>query len=175
MLSRTQPRPAAAPRLTLAEIQNPMIDAYLAALPDGREPRIVASRTVFVADDRAESMRFAETGLARLRARHARTGRARGSESTDELIAAFDVHLGTPDDVVASPGRTARSPARPTSWCRCTRSTRLIHTSCGRSRWSPSRWRRPWDGAGTRRESAEWRDRARSPAERGDDDAADRC
>ena len=102
MLSRTQPRPAAAPRLTLAEIQNPMIDAYLAALPDGREPRIVASRTVFVADDRAESMRFAETGLARLRARHARTGRARGSESTDELIAAFDVHLGTPDDVVAS-------------------------------------------------------------------------
>ena len=102
LLSRTQPRPASAPRLSLAEIQNPMIDAYLAALPAGREPRIVASRTVFVADDHAEAMRFAESGLARLRARHARTGRAKGSESVDELIAAFDVHLGTPDDVIAS-------------------------------------------------------------------------
>src|SRR6202795_5327210 len=34
MLSRTQPRPASAPDLSLAEIQNPMIDAYLAALPE---------------------------------------------------------------------------------------------------------------------------------------------
>ena len=31
-----------------------MIDAYLEALPLGRAPRILASRTVFVADDRAE-------------------------------------------------------------------------------------------------------------------------
>src|SRR5437879_2679459 len=51
MLSRTQPRPAGAPGLSLAEIQNPMIDAYLAVLPAGREPRILASRTVFVVDD----------------------------------------------------------------------------------------------------------------------------
>src|SRR5438105_1352470 len=36
MLSRTQPRPAAAPHLSLPEIQHPMIDAYLAALPQGR-------------------------------------------------------------------------------------------------------------------------------------------
>ena len=35
LLSRTQPRPANAPGLSLAEIQNPMIDAYLAALPEG--------------------------------------------------------------------------------------------------------------------------------------------
>src|SRR2546426_10851951 len=46
MLSRTQPRPANAPDLSLAEIQNPMIDAYMEALPEGREPRILASRTV---------------------------------------------------------------------------------------------------------------------------------
>src|SRR3989442_10233113 len=38
MLSRTQPRPAGAPGLSLPEIQNPMIDAYLEALPEGREP-----------------------------------------------------------------------------------------------------------------------------------------
>ena len=33
MLSRTQPRPREAPRLSLPDIQNPMIDAYLEALP----------------------------------------------------------------------------------------------------------------------------------------------
>src|SRR4051795_7315188 len=81
MLSRTQPRPAEAPDLSLSKIQHPMIDAYLEALPreailQGRAPRILASRTVFVADDRAEAMRLAETGLARQRARYAAIGRA---------------------------------------------------------------------------------------------------
>ena len=102
MLSRTQPRPPDAPHLSLAEIQNPMIDAYLAALPEGREPRILASRTVFVADDRAEALRLAETGLARFRARRAASGRAMGDGSLDGLIAALDVHLGTPAEVIAS-------------------------------------------------------------------------
>ena len=102
MLSRTQPRPANAPALSLAEIQNPMIDAYLAALPDGREPRILASRTVFVADDRQEALRFADAGLGRFRARLAKSGRATGHESLTELITALDVHLGTPADVIAS-------------------------------------------------------------------------
>jgi alkanesulfonate monooxygenase SsuD/methylene tetrahydromethanopterin reductase-like flavin-dependent oxidoreductase (luciferase family) len=61
MLSRTQPKPARAPHLSLPEIQHPMIDAYLGALPQGRAPRILASRTVFVADDRNEAMRLAES------------------------------------------------------------------------------------------------------------------
>ncbi len=102
MLSRAQPRPDNAPHLSLAEIQNPMIDAYLAALPEGREPRILASRTVFVADDRAEALRLAETGLARFRARRAASGRAMGDGSLDGLITALDVHLGTPAEVIAS-------------------------------------------------------------------------
>ena len=102
MLSRTQPRPPDAPHLSLVEIQNPMIDAYLAALPEGHEPRILASRTVFVADDRAEALRLAEVGLARFRARLARLGRATGDGSLEGLIAATDIHLGTPDDVIAS-------------------------------------------------------------------------
>ncbi len=38
MLSRTQPRPAGQPTLPLDAIQNPIIDAYLAALPAGVEP-----------------------------------------------------------------------------------------------------------------------------------------
>ena len=102
MLSRTQPRPADAPHLSLAEIQNPMIDAYLAALPEGRQPRILASRTVFVADDNNEALRLAEIGLGRHRSRMARLGRAIGDGSLDGMIAAMDAHLGTPDRVIAS-------------------------------------------------------------------------
>ena len=102
MLSRTQPRPADALDLSLPEIQNPMIDAYLAALPAGREPRILASRTVFVADDDQDALRLAEIGLGRHRARLARLGRATGGESVHDMIAAMDVHLGTPESVIAS-------------------------------------------------------------------------
>jgi len=103
MLSRTQPRPADAPDLPLTEIQNPMIDAYLEALPEGREPRILASRTVFVADDNDEARRLAEIGLGRHRARLARLGRSTGDGSgLDAMIVAMDVHLGTPDRVIDS-------------------------------------------------------------------------
>ena len=102
MLSRTQPRSPDAPNAALADIQNPMIDAYLAALPKGRAPRILASRTVYVADDRKEAMRFAEIGLARLRHRLAATGNLSSGNLVGDLIAAFDVHIGTPDEVIAS-------------------------------------------------------------------------
>ena len=103
MLSRTQPRPADAPDRSLPDIQNPMIDAYLEALPPGREPRILASRTVFVADDNDEALRLAEIGLGRHRARLTRLGRATGDGSgLDAMITAMDVHLGSPDNVIAS-------------------------------------------------------------------------
>jgi len=102
MLSRTQPRPANAPGLSLPEIQNPMIDAYMKALPEGRAPRILASRTVFVTDDRRDALRFAEAGLGRHRARLVRLGRATGDGSVTAMIAAMDVHLGTAGDVIAS-------------------------------------------------------------------------
>jgi len=103
MLSRTQPRPADAPDLPLTEIQNPMIDAYLEMLPEGREPRILASRTVFVADDNDEARRLADIGLGRHRARLARLGRSTGDGSgLDAMIVALDVHLGTPDRVIDS-------------------------------------------------------------------------
>ena len=103
ILSRTQPRPPRAPDLPLPEIQNPMIDAYLESLPEGREPRILASRTVFVADDNEEARRFAEIGLGRHRARLARLGRATGDGSgLDAMIVAMDAHIGTADRVIAS-------------------------------------------------------------------------
>jgi len=102
MLSRTQPRPPTAPGLSLSDIQNPMIDAYVTALPAGREPRILASRTVFVTDDGNDALRFAEAGLGRHRARLARLGRAVGDGSLSSMIAAMDVHLGTSSEVITS-------------------------------------------------------------------------
>jgi putative FMN-dependent luciferase-like monooxygenase len=102
MLSRTQPRPKDAPRATLADIQNPMVDAYLSALPKGREPRILASRTVFVTDDHAEAMRLAEIGLKRFRHRLAATGDLTSGDLVGDLISAMDIHIGTPDEVIAS-------------------------------------------------------------------------
>jgi putative FMN-dependent luciferase-like monooxygenase len=104
MLSRTQPRPEGKPSLSLADIQNPMIDAYLEALPPDRAPRILASRTVFVVDDRGDALHLAEIGLAHQQRRYAVMGRAGFVEgmSVHDQIAAMDIHIGTPDDVIAS-------------------------------------------------------------------------
>jgi putative FMN-dependent luciferase-like monooxygenase len=102
LLSRTQPRTAEAPNATLAEIQNPIVDAYLAALPPGCEPRILASRSVFACDDADEALRLAEAGLGRTRPRLAASGHPAATGDVAGLIAAFDVHVGTPEQVIAS-------------------------------------------------------------------------
>lgn len=102
MLSRTQPRLPGAPHATLADLQMPIIEAYLAALPTGRVPRIVGSRSVFVADDRAVARRLADEGLRRSLARQTDATRPRADATLDELIAWQDVHVGTPADVIAS-------------------------------------------------------------------------
>ena len=102
LLSRTQPRPAEAPEASLADVQNPIIDAYLAALPAGRAPRITASRTVFVADSRAEALRWAEQGLRRGAEGLRRSGQVIPDGSLDDLIRYTDTHLGTPEEVAAS-------------------------------------------------------------------------
>lgn len=102
MLSRTQPRTEDAPGARLDDIQNPIIDAYLDALPTGAEPRIVGSRTVFVADDRAEARRLAERGLRRVVEHFRQVGQPVADGTLDDLIAGFDVHVGTPDEVAAS-------------------------------------------------------------------------
>jgi putative FMN-dependent luciferase-like monooxygenase len=102
MLSRTQPRAREAPRASLADLQHPIIDAYLAALPSGREPRILGSRTLFVADDRDEALRLADIGLRRVVDHFVAVGHIVAGQSLADLIAAFDVHIGTPDDVIAS-------------------------------------------------------------------------
>ncbi|MFC4115257.1 putative FMN-dependent luciferase-like monooxygenase [Nonomuraea zeae] len=97
MLSRTQPRPADDPQATLAQIQRPIVDAYYENLPPGTTPRIMASRTAFVADSRAEALRYAELGLGR-----GRLPFELPDSDLDRRIAAFDVHVGTPQDVIES-------------------------------------------------------------------------
>lgn len=103
LLSRTQPRPAGSADLPLSALQMPIIEAYRAALPAGAAPRIVASRSVFVADSQAAARAHAETGLARHAAQLAARGReAPDPADLDALIAFFDVHLGTAEAVAAS-------------------------------------------------------------------------
>ncbi|GGP07284.1 putative FMN-dependent luciferase-like monooxygenase [Nonomuraea glycinis] len=97
MLSRTQPRPVDDPQATLARIQRPIVDAYYENLPPGVTPRIMASRTAFVADSRAEALRYAELGLGR-----GRLPFELPDSDLDQRIAAFDVHVGTPQDVIDS-------------------------------------------------------------------------
>jgi putative FMN-dependent luciferase-like monooxygenase len=104
MLSRTQPRPPGAPHASLADIQAPIVDAYLTALPTGRTPRILASRSVFVADSRTEALRFAEIGLGRFADRLRHEGRPVPAGSLEQMIAAFDLHIGTPQEVIESLG-----------------------------------------------------------------------
>jgi putative FMN-dependent luciferase-like monooxygenase len=102
LLSRTQPRPDQRWGMTLAEIQEPMLDAYFAALPSGVAPRVLGSRSVFVADTRADALRLAELGLGRMRPRLAAQGHPAAQGGVQDLIAAYDVHCGTAEDVIAS-------------------------------------------------------------------------
>ena len=102
MLSRTQPRPPETPDAKLSDLQNPIIDAYLSALPAGRHPRILGSRSLFVADSRKEALHFADLGLGRIVEHFKAAGFAIPGETTADLIKAFDVHVGTPDDVIES-------------------------------------------------------------------------
>ena len=100
MLSRTQPRPADAPDRSLSDIQNPIIDAYLDALPAGATPRIVGSRTLFVSDDRDSARAYAATGLRRAAVGLRRAGHTLPDDDLDTLISRLDTHLGTVDDVL---------------------------------------------------------------------------
>ncbi len=102
MLSRTQPRqqwegPGS------PELQESIVDAYLDALPDGVEPRILASRSALVVDTEAEAAQWIRRGIERSTS-YLRSQRVEvPSGVTDaELLAWLDVHVGTPEQVLAS-------------------------------------------------------------------------
>lgn len=102
MLSRTQPRPAEDPARPLDAIQNPIIDVYLDALPAGVAPRILASRTAFVADSAAAARRIAEPGIRQQAQQYRAAGHQLRGESLDDLFAQFDAHVGDAVTVRAS-------------------------------------------------------------------------
>ena len=110
LLSRHQPRTADAPHATLAQIQQPIVDAYIAALPTGVRPRIGASRAVLVGRDGGHVRALARHGALRFADYLRRVGQpvpagladALNGSAGDALLAALDVHVGTPDDVIAS-------------------------------------------------------------------------
>jgi len=110
MLSRTQPRPADTPKASLPDLQHPIIDAYFANLPREIAPRIVASRTLFVADSREEARKYAELGLRKATIGLARGGHKFESDDLDYLIAATDTHVGTVADVLESLHRDTTLP-----------------------------------------------------------------
>ena len=105
MLSRTQPRPAGQPTLPLDAIQNPIIDAYLAALPAGVEPRILASRTAFVADSQQYALQVAEPGLRQQAAQHRAAGHDIIGDTVTDFLPQLDAHVGDPQRVAASLAR----------------------------------------------------------------------
>lgn len=97
LLSRTQPRPPDRPDMSLYDIQAPILDAYDAALPSGQPRRVLASRSVFVADNRAEAIHLASIGL-----QFARERRGLSGGTVAEWIKEADSHVGTPADVIES-------------------------------------------------------------------------
>lgn len=102
MLSRTQPRPVGQPQLPLDAIQNPIIDAYLSALPAGVAPRILASRTAFIADSRQYALQVAEPGLRRQAAAHRAAGHQLIGDTVTDYLSQLDAHVGDVEQVKAS-------------------------------------------------------------------------
>ncbi|MHA6522838.1 putative FMN-dependent luciferase-like monooxygenase [Tessaracoccus sp. G1721] len=101
MLSRTQPRSSDVPGASLAELQLPVIEAYRSALPSGTAPRVLASRTIFVADTTAEAYRWADEGLRNAVASSPKTfgDRIPADAPVAELIRATDSIVGSPQQV----------------------------------------------------------------------------
>jgi putative FMN-dependent luciferase-like monooxygenase len=102
MLSRTQPRPPNQAEARLWDIQAPIVDAYRRTLPAADTPRILASRTVFVTDRRDDAWSIAEAGLRRAMAFQKSIGNPVPTGPIEAAVAAYDMHIGTPEDVIRS-------------------------------------------------------------------------
>jgi alkanesulfonate monooxygenase SsuD/methylene tetrahydromethanopterin reductase-like flavin-dependent oxidoreductase (luciferase family) len=102
LLSRTQPRPEGQPDLLLADLQQPIVDAYLSALPAGTAPRILASRTLVVTDTEGEAEGYLQAAWQRYLARPHIPGFSVAADDARTWARRTDTHIGTPEQVVAS-------------------------------------------------------------------------
>jgi putative FMN-dependent luciferase-like monooxygenase len=87
----------------LWDVQAAFVDAYLKNWPPSADvaPRIGLSRSVYVADTRAEAFADAEPGTRRYAALAAKRGLSPDG-TLEELLARSDVHIGSPEDVITS-------------------------------------------------------------------------
>ena len=127
MLSRTQPRPRGDPRATLAEICRTRSSTPISRrCRPGRAPRILGSRSLFVADDRKEALHLAEIGLRRSVERFAASGHVIADRTTarrpDHGLRRACRHARRRDRLACRPTRRWR--ASPTSSSRSIRSIR---------------------------------------------------
>ncbi|GAA2824693.1 hypothetical protein GCM10020220_011570 [Nonomuraea rubra] len=97
MLSRTQPRPAERPQATLADLQLPIVEAYHESLPPGGRAAHHGVADRVRGRQPREALRYAEIGLGRRPLPFELPG-----SDLDSRITAYDVHLGTPQDVIES-------------------------------------------------------------------------
>jgi putative FMN-dependent luciferase-like monooxygenase len=102
MLSRTQPRREYTGHGSAGD-QVVIVDDYEAALPAGVAPRVMASRSVLVVDTEEEARRWRTKGIDRSRNMLAATGVVIPEGVSDaELAAYLDLHIGTPEQVLAT-------------------------------------------------------------------------
>jgi putative FMN-dependent luciferase-like monooxygenase len=110
LLARTAIRPgqngasgATVAHRPLGEAQSELVEAYLGSWshPD-ITPRIGLSRSLYVAPTRVEAFREAEAGLRRSATQLAGRGGLDPHAPLADLVTRSDLHLGRPDDVIAS-------------------------------------------------------------------------
>jgi putative FMN-dependent luciferase-like monooxygenase len=103
LLARTAVRTSAAERRSLGEIQLAFVDAYRERWTSlAVAPRIGLSRSIYVAATRAEALADAEDGIRRVASLIATRQGLSGEQTVAQLLAGADVHIGSPDDVIAS-------------------------------------------------------------------------
>ena len=95
-------RPTPEPDLPLEALQQPIVDAYLAALPEGVAPRILASRTLVVTDTDEDADRYLQAAWERSVTKAGAGGFFVEADNARAWARRTDTHVGTPDQVVAS-------------------------------------------------------------------------
>jgi putative FMN-dependent luciferase-like monooxygenase len=101
LLSRTQPRREYTGHGSASD-QVVIVEGHAAALPAGVPPRVMASRSVLVVDTEQEAQRWRARGIARSLPMLAAQGVVVPEGVSDvELAAYLDLHVGTPDQVLA--------------------------------------------------------------------------
>jgi putative FMN-dependent luciferase-like monooxygenase len=106
LLARTAVRETPAdgtPRVPLGAAQAPMVAAYLEHWTSTSvAPRIGLSRSIYVAATRAEALADAQAGIRRFGLLAANRPGFSADLSVEQLLAIADVHIGSPDDAIAS-------------------------------------------------------------------------